>query len=155
MMLKLSDFITKIAHKILNFITKGQEGNSIKTVFKCKPDFSFRDFVVEKTVEISAAQFEEMLRYPVRNQDFLKENLKTMYQDGNGVYHCLLVTGRDRTFLQELIGDLLCSRPEVADISIEDAHFDVTYYQDFCQEYEKFLITVCSKNLCLANRNKM
>ena len=47
-------------------------------------------------MEIPAAQFEEMLRYPLTNQDFLKENLKTMYQDGNGVYHCLLVTGRDR-----------------------------------------------------------
>ena len=164
-------------------------------------------------MEIPAAQFEEMLRYPLTNQDFLKENLKTMYQDGNGVYHCLLVTGRDRAdgllvesdgscyaryaayvpqaralrypvlaeleqkltdavdfiiqdgtshtsegnwildfdeleeqtglavydrpFLQELIGDLLCSRPEVADLSTEDGHFDVTYYLDFCQGYEK------------------
>jgi len=43
----------------------------------------------------------------------------------------------DRPFLQELIGDLLCSRPEVADLSIEDGHFDVTYYLDFCQGYEK------------------
>lgn len=159
-------------------------------------------------MEIPEERFEEMLRYPMTNQDFLKENLETMYQDGNGAYHCLLVTGtgradgllvesegfcyaryaayvpraialrypalaeleqkltgavdfmiqdgtshtsegnwilyfdeleeqtglavHDRPFLQELLGDLLCSRPEVADLSIEEDYFDVTYYLDFC-----------------------
>ena len=27
---------------------------------------------------------------------------------------------------------MLCSRPEVADLTIEDEVFDVTYYLDYC-----------------------
>lgn len=164
-------------------------------------------------MEIPEERFEEMLRHPMTNQDFLKENLETMYQDGSGAYHCLLVTGtgradgllvesegfcyaryaayvpqaralrypllaeleekltsvvdfmiqdgtshtsegnwilyfdeleeqtglavHDKPFLQELLGDMLCSRPEVSDFSIVEDHFDVTYDLDFCHGYEK------------------
>ena len=180
----------------------------MKTVFEHKPDFRFRDFVIEKAVELPTEQFEKMLRRPMDDQAFLSENAELMRQDGNGVYHCLLVTGEGRPdgllvesegysyaryaayvpqvaalrypslgeweqklsdavdfiikdgtsqtsegnwilsfwdlekntgidvecepFLQELLGDMLCSRPEVADLTIEDEVFDVTYYLDYC-----------------------
>ncbi len=42
-----------------------------------------------------------------------------------------------RPFLQETLGDMLCSRPEVADLTIEDGQFDVAYYLDFCLNYRK------------------
>ena len=180
----------------------------MKTTFEHKPDFHFRDFVIEKTVSIPAERFEEMLRHPMKDQDFLKEHHELMRQDGTGVNHCLLVTGKGcpdgllvesegypyaryaayvpeatalryqslskinreladtvvfivadgtgqttggqwvlsfeeleeqtglcaagKPFLQEIIGDMLCERPEVADLSIEENGFDVTYYLDFC-----------------------
>lgn len=37
-----------------------------------------------------------------------------------------------KPFFQQLIGNMLCERPEVADLSIEENGFDVTYYLDFC-----------------------
>lgn len=35
-------------------------------------------------------------------------------------------------FVQEVLGDMLCDRPEVADLIIENEQFDVVYYLDFC-----------------------
>ena len=180
----------------------------MKTAFEHKPDFRLRDFVIEKTVIVSAEVFADMLKHPLKNRPFLIENVPLMCQDGNGVYHCLLVTGEDRTdgilvesdgygypryacyvpaaaalqypslskwnrkladavdfiitdgtsqttegnwillfeelenrtglcldgkpFLQELLGDMLCDRPEVADLSIDDGCIDIVYYLDFC-----------------------
>ena len=42
-----------------------------------------------------------------------------------------------KPFLQETLGDMLCSRPEVADLAIEDGQFDVAYCLDFCQNCQR------------------
>ena len=42
-----------------------------------------------------------------------------------------------KPFLQETLGDMLCSRPEVADLTIEDGQFDVAYHLDFCPNCRK------------------
>lgn len=42
-----------------------------------------------------------------------------------------------KPFLQETLGDMLCSRPEVADLAIEDGQFDVAYYLDFCPNCQR------------------
>ena len=65
----------------------------MKTVFEHKPDFTFREFAVEKTVTIPARKLEEMLRHPMCNHEAIGENAGVMGVDGDGVYHCLLVTG--------------------------------------------------------------
>lgn len=185
----------------------------MKTVFEHKPDFTFREFAVEKTVTIPARKLEEMLRHPMRSHEVILENAGVMGVDGDGVYHCLLVTGEGRTdgllvesegsgyaryasyvpeatalryptlsklnrelaeavdaiiaegisqttegnwivsfeelegmtglcvegrpFLQETLGDMLCSCPEVADLTIEDGQFDVAYHLDFCPNCRK------------------
>jgi len=185
----------------------------MKTVFEHKPDFTFREFAVEKTVTIPARKLEEMLRHPMCNHEAIVENVGVMGVDGDGVYHCLLVTGEGRAdgllvesegsgsaryasyvpeatalryptlsklnrelaevvdaiiaegtsrttegnwtvtfseledttglcvegkpFLQETLGDMLCSRPEVADLVIEDGQFDVAYYHDFCPNCQR------------------
>lgn len=185
----------------------------MKTVFEHKPDFTFREFAVEKTVTIPARKLEEMLRHPMRSHEVILENAGVMGVDGDGVYHCLLVTGEGRTdgllvesegsgcaryasyvpeatalryptlsklnrelaeavdaiiaegtsqttegnwivsfeelegmtglcvegrpVLQETLGDMLCSRPEVADLTIEDGQFDVVYHLDFCPNCQK------------------
>ena len=180
----------------------------MKTAFEHKPDFRLRDFVIEKTVTVPAEVFADMLKHPLKNRSFIIENVPLMCQDGNGVYHCLLVSGEGRTdgmlvesdgygyaryasyvpeaaalqypslskwnrkladavdfiitegtsqttegnwilsfeelenrtglclsgkpFLQELLGDMLCDRPEVADLTIDDSCIDIVYYLDFC-----------------------
>ena len=185
----------------------------MKTVFEHKPDFTFREFAVEKTVTIPARKLEEMLCHPMCNHEVIVENAGVMGVDGDGVYRCLLVTGEGRTdgllvesegsgsaryasyvpeatalryptlsrlnrelaeavdaiiaegasrttegnwmvsfeeledmtglcvegkpFLQETLGDMLCSRQEVADLTIEDGQFDVAYHLDFCPNCRK------------------
>lgn len=44
---------------------------------------------------------------------------------------------RASLFFQQLIGNMLCERPEVADLSIDENGFDVTYYLDFCRNFEQ------------------
>lgn len=185
----------------------------MKTVFEHKPDFTFREFTVEKTVTIPARKLEEMLRHPLHRHEAIVENTGVMGVDGEGVYHCLLVTGEGRQdgllvesggsgyaryasyvpeaaalryptlsrlnlelaeavdaiiaggtsrttegnwtvsfdeledmtglcvegkpFLQETLGDMLRSRPEVADLVIEDGQFDVAYHLAFCPNCQR------------------
>lgn len=181
----------------------------MKTAFEYKPDFRFREFKIEKSVIVSAPQFEELLRNPFKDQAFIIANKDLMYQDGDGVYHCLLVTGEGRPdgllvesegynyaryaayvpeatalrypslsklnqelaaavdfivadgvsqtmegnwilsfdeleektglcvegkpFQQEMLGDMLAERTEVADLTIGDGCIDVAYHTGFCQ----------------------
>lgn len=46
----------------------------------------------------------------------------------------LCVAGKP--FFQQLIGNMLCERPEVADLSIGENGFDVTYHLDFCRNLQ-------------------
>ena len=52
--------------------------------------------VAEKTVELSAAQFDYFSKNLLSDYDFLLTNIDCMYQDGDGVSHCLLVLGEGR-----------------------------------------------------------
>ena len=50
-----------------------------------------------------------------------------------------------KPFLQELLGDMLCDRAEVADLSIENECLDVTYYLDFCPNCQAQEAVPCPK----------
>lgn len=52
--------------------------------------------VVEKTVELSADWFDHFSQNLLNDYDFILENSDCMYQEQNGVNHCLLVLGADR-----------------------------------------------------------
>ena len=52
--------------------------------------------VVEKTVELSADLFDHFSQNLLNDYDFILENTDHMYQDNNGVSHCLLVLGEGR-----------------------------------------------------------
>lgn len=62
--------------------------------------------VVEKTVELSADWFEHFSQNLLNDYDFILENIDHMYQDNNGVNHCLLVLceGRDDGIIVESEG---------------------------------------------------
>lgn len=52
--------------------------------------------VVEKTVELPAEQFNHFSKNLLNDYDFILENIDQMYQDNNGVNHCLLVLCEER-----------------------------------------------------------
>ncbi len=69
----------------------------MKSAFEHKPGLLLSEFVIEKTVRIPDEDFERMLRFPMDGDPFIAENIDLMYQDNEDVYHCILVTGKDRT----------------------------------------------------------
>ncbi len=70
---------------------------NLKANFEHKPsDFSLQDCIIEKTVKLSEQEFKSLLEQPLRDRTFLAENTELMRCDGNGVFHCLLVTGEGR-----------------------------------------------------------
>lgn len=48
-------------------------------------------FIIEKQVELEAAEYKAFSENLLSDYDFINENLELMYKDKNGVYHCLLV----------------------------------------------------------------
>ncbi len=69
----------------------------MKAIFERKPsDFNLRGFKVSKTIRLPAEVFEDVLRNPMRDYDFIQENIEQMHCDSSGVYHCLLLTGEGR-----------------------------------------------------------
>lgn len=52
--------------------------------------------VVEKTVELSADWFDHFSQNLLNDYDFILENIDHMYQDNDGVNHCLLVLCEER-----------------------------------------------------------
>ena len=183
----------------------------MKAQFECKPDFHFREFVIEKTVTVPDDKLEEMLCHPLWDQRIIAANAGFMMTDGEGVRHCLLVMGEHRTdglliesegcayaryasyvpdavpmrypalmemnhklaeaaalivsegirhtasgkwslsfgeleretglcvddkpFLQETLGDMLRSRPEVTDLVIDDGRFEVELLPELCPNF--------------------
>lgn len=69
----------------------------MKAIFERKPsDFDLRNFEVSKTIWLPADVFEAVLQKPMRDYDFIQNNIEQMHCDSNGVYHCLLLTGEGR-----------------------------------------------------------
>lgn len=70
----------------------------MKTMFERKPsDFRPSEFVVAKTIQLSADMFESVLKAPLRDYDFIEAHKDLMYCDENKVFHCLLLTGEGRS----------------------------------------------------------
>lgn len=69
----------------------------MKAIFERKPsEFNLREVEVEKTLRLPAESFEAVLNAPLRDFDFIKAHTDLMYFDGEGVCHCLLLTGEGR-----------------------------------------------------------
>ena len=83
----------------------------MKAIFERKPsEFDFREVEVAKTLRLPAEVFEEVLKAPLRDYDFIKEHTDLMHCDSEGVYHCLLLTveGRNDGLLVESEGSNYC-----------------------------------------------
>ena len=83
----------------------------MKAIFERKPaDFDLRNFEVSKTIRLPADVFEAVLQKPMRDYDFIQDNIEQMHCDSSGVYHCLLLTGEGRNdgLLVESEGNSYC-----------------------------------------------
>lgn len=67
----------------------------VPVVFMRKSEFPLTRTSVAKSVRITKDAFERMLKKPSESFQILKDNQEFMYHDGNGVWHCLLVTGEE------------------------------------------------------------
>lgn len=54
-------------------------------------EFRTRSCVVEKAIEVSHSEFENLKRHPLQDNDLIAENTDLMYCDSDDVYHCLLI----------------------------------------------------------------
>ena len=53
--------------------------------------------IVEKTIELSESEYVRFCQNLLDDYDFILENIGSMYQDTDGVSHCLLVLGVQKT----------------------------------------------------------
>jgi hypothetical protein len=75
---------------------KGEKNTmlNLQAVFERKAsEFPVRDCVIEKIVELPESEYRSFKAAPLRDMSFIAENTNLMYQDANGVYHCLLAMG--------------------------------------------------------------
>lgn len=54
-------------------------------------EFKTRTCVVEKAIAVSHAEFENLKRHPLQDNDLIAENTDLMYCDSDDIYHCLLI----------------------------------------------------------------
>lgn len=69
---------------------------NLQAVFQRKAEeFPTWDCVIEKIVELPEAEYRFFKTRPLRDASFIAENTGLMHRDPNGVFHCLLVLGKD------------------------------------------------------------
>ena len=69
---------------------------NLNTTFRCKEnDHEANPCIVEKIVELSAAQFASYTKNLMKRQPFLAEYADHMGVDRDGLHHCVLVLGED------------------------------------------------------------
>lgn len=49
------------------------------------------EFIIEKVVRLSKEEFEDLLKEPLKDRDYVKENKDKMYEDKDGYWHCIYV----------------------------------------------------------------
>lgn len=54
-------------------------------------EFRTKSCVVEKAIAISHAEFDDLRRYPLRDNMLIAKNADLMYCDSDDNYHCLLI----------------------------------------------------------------
>lgn len=58
---------------------------------KTTSDFNVRQCIVEKAIPIVHSDFEELKKYPIKDNKLIAQYMDKMYCDSNNNYHCLLL----------------------------------------------------------------
>ena len=53
------------------------------------------EFIIEKAVRLSKEEFEDLLKEPLKDRNYVKENKDLMYEDKDGYMHCIYVVADD------------------------------------------------------------
>ena len=59
-------------------------------------EFKTKSCAVEKAIAVSHAEFDNLKRHPLQDNDLIAENADLMYCDSNDIYHCLLIYDEDQ-----------------------------------------------------------
>lgn len=71
---------------------------NLQAIFERKENkFPTRDCVIEKIIELPKAEYNNFRSNILNDAEFIMENKDYMYVDSNGIYHCLLVLGENRS----------------------------------------------------------
>ena len=54
-------------------------------------EFKTKSCAVEKAIAVSHAEFDNLKRHPLQDNDLIAENTDLMYCDRDDIYHCLLI----------------------------------------------------------------
>lgn len=54
-------------------------------------EFKTKSCAVEKAIAVSHAEFDNLKRHPLQDNDLIAENTDLMYCDSDDIYHCLLI----------------------------------------------------------------
>ena len=60
-------------------------------LFRKESEFRTKSCVVEKAIAVPHAEFDDLKRHPLRDNDLIAENVDLMYCDSDDNYHCLLI----------------------------------------------------------------
>ena len=68
---------------------------NINAIFQKKDcEINTEPCVIEKTVELTEKEYDHFYHNLLEDYSFIAENSDCMYQDNNGVRHCMLVLGK-------------------------------------------------------------
>lgn len=59
-------------------------------------EFRTKSCIVEKATAVPHAEFDELKRHPMQDNDLIAENADLMYCDSDGIYHCLLIYDQEQ-----------------------------------------------------------
>lgn len=49
------------------------------------------EFIIEKVVRLSREEFEDLIKNPLNDRYYIKQNKDKMYEDKDGFWHCIYV----------------------------------------------------------------
>ena len=53
------------------------------------------EFIIEKVVKLSKEEFEDLLKNPLNDRDYVRDNKSLMFEDKDGYWHCIYVVAED------------------------------------------------------------
>lgn len=59
-------------------------------------EFKTKSCAVEKAIAVSHAEFENLKRHPLQDNDLIADNTDLMYCDSDDIYHCLLICDEEQ-----------------------------------------------------------
>ncbi|MBR0295680.1 MAG: hypothetical protein IJQ67_07290 [Bacilli bacterium] len=53
------------------------------------------EFIIEKVVKLSKEEFEDLLKNPLNDRSYVRDNKSLMFEDKDGYWHCIYVVAED------------------------------------------------------------